>query len=637
MESRIILTWIAFVVVIVTTNVQGFLVPSQDHVGSLHQKRIAGSHGGDWNLPRRRRPQGEEDGPSMRKPLSSRTSLQVLSINFNFNQKNDDDKKDDEDDNKDGRNSIDLLGNVEDEDEEDFSSFIEGLGQWPLYPVDEKEVQKEKQTQESSSSESSSTSSSSSSPQTSSLSDVVPPSSGRYRGVSPLGNFFRFEAILDMATSTLSSTEEEESPSSNTSSKLKNGNNNNGNETYFSSIFSAADQLVKAVTAKEATTVADLLLEQEETNNQKAAIEQETIQFLKDAKATSSSSTTQPADQLGKAAEAMVKDAAETFEYLVTEASSVLSMNSVQDLLIRANTVFGTPVVTTNGTKTMSTNIENVTNDIVDVAKKAAQEQGLDEEVAADQARETTNYVANMVNVANSLFGAGYAYGSKSGLAESVDSPLVDVLNIQDSRPLFASASTARRIDPTFQYESVIRKGAEMGTLAGAVYEDGVAKSHELGHSLVANGTVADVAWMVTDSIDYESSYYEDVPKNQKPMMVRTITIRGFDASDESVDRERILNEICKADGKLMTPDIPNVIFHSGLMETARAIYQEMDKYIHYTSPNHKLVINGHSIGGSLSILLLLLFVCDKGGKVIMCAFIYLCLSSQMCIFFFFC
>ena len=63
---------------------------------------------------------------------------------------------------------------------------------------------------------------------------------------------------------------------------------------------------------------------------------------------------------------------------------------------------------------------------------------------------------------------------------------------------------------------------------------------------------------MVTDSLASEIDFAEgpagrgSVNKrfptsNATPTLVRTITIRGFDASDEGVDREAVLTNICEA------------------------------------------------------------------------------------------
>ena len=77
---------------------------------------------------------------------------------------------------------------------------------------------------------------------------------------------------------------------------------------------------------------------------------------------------------------------------------------------------------------------------------------------------------------------------------------------------------------------------------------------------------------------------------------MRTITIRGFDASDEDVDREGLINRICAA--KPDKVDVASgVLLHSGLRKIARAIYKDVKQYIDWTSPSDKIVLNGHSIG----------------------------------------
>jgi hypothetical protein len=471
------------------------------------------------------------------------------------------------------------------DEDSDFSVWVEGLRQWPLYPssevvdVEEKEVAKRDSAR----------------------------SSGRYRGLNPLNNFIKFEAVLDLASGP------------------------NKTEPYFTNIFAAADQLFKTINDREnedissdladVTTVEELIEREKWMENIQKTIgagapfdasDINTRDILARLSLTQTSAiTSSNASQasLGKAAEAIVKEATARIEYLVSEASTALTPKNVQDLIVRASQVFSS-----NGT----TSVEAVTNDIVQAAESIAKDRGLDVQFARDRARETTRYAANMVTVANSVFGAGYAYGSRSGAAGSEESPLSGFVSIQQvSKPLFADFVSAGRIEP-FQYETVVAKGAEMGILAGAIYEDALPKCHKLGHSLVANGTTAEVAWMVTDSIDYESRFVEpkgDQQVEKRPIFVRTITIRGFDASDDTVDRESLLNTICTAASEPMNSDTSNIVFHSGLLSTARELYTELKKYIEWASPNHKIVMNGHSIGGSLSVLMLLLLTCEYGGK----------------------
>jgi hypothetical protein len=224
-----------------------------------------------------------------------------------------------------------------------------------------------------------------------------------------------------------------------------------------------------------------------------------------------------------------------------------------------------------------------------------------------------------MVNIANRVFASGYAYGSRSGVAGSEGSPFTANVPADELRPLFADFATAERIEP-FQYQNVVTIGATMGILAGAIYDDTMARCHKVEHSLVANGTTADVGWIVTDSIELSSNFADPETlygssNKDEPIFVRTITLRGFDASDSTVDRERLLQGICSAAGKPINSEIPNVVFHSGLLGIATEIYEDVKKYIEWASPDHKIVFNGHSIGGSLSVLLLLLMTAEKGRK----------------------
>lgn len=301
---------------------------------------------------------------------------------------------------------------------------------------------------------------------------------------------------------------------------------------------------------------------------------------------------------------------------------------SLQDLVGRATISTGTTV-------------ESISNDIVAAALKIAKESGVELNVqfAADRAKEATEYAVGVANTANVILDAGYAYGSRSGaagmtgrdddlsyLAASGASRSVLAKGLPHQAPLFGAFDSAQRIEP-YEYSNVLHQGARMGALAGAIYEDSLARSHELGHSLVANGTTANVAWMVTDSImdykDYQSAFrhHEDDERkptvesaSTSPVMIRTITLRGFDASDESVDREALLSEICLATPVAMDEETANtVVFHKGLLDIARQIYKDTKQFIDWASPNTKIVLNGHSVGGSLSVLMLLLITRERG------------------------
>lgn len=144
-----------------------------------------------------------------------------------------------------------------------------------------------------------------------------------------------------------------------------------------------------------------------------------------------------------------------------------------------------------------------------------------------------------------------------------------------------------------------LTEAGKMGALSGAIYEDTVPRARQLGESIVARGTTKDVVWMVTDG-------------HHSDGLVRTITIRGYDASDEEVDREQLLNNICTALPEQLKSS-KGLKVHSGMLAIAREIYRDVKGYIDWMAPNHKLVVNGHSVGGSLSLLVLLLMVNDLG------------------------
>jgi len=375
-----------------------------------------------------------------------------------------------------------------------------------------------------------------------------------------------------------------------------------------------------------------------------------------DADITSSSSST----NMTQAAELILKDTTNKMEYLVAEASSTIlepsddgstssssssssSTSTLQDIVDRASSVFNnaaissstaTATATATATTTTGTIVESISNDIVSTAQKIAKESGVEINVqfAADRAREATEFAVGVAASANMVLDSGYACVSRSGspaISTSGDGSVAEA----HRPPLFGDFASAQRIEP-YEFDNVVFQGAEMGILAGAIYEDPIVRCHQQGHSLVANGTTANVAWMVTDSVmdrkHYTSAFrhHEDdaLSKTEDssedassgPVMIRTITMRGFDASDESVDREALLNEICFATAEPMDDATADrVVFHKGLLNIAREMYAEMKQYIDWTSPNHKIVLNGHSVGGSLAVLMLLLIASERGADYV--------------------
>ena len=156
-----------------------------------------------------------------------------------------------------------------------------------------------------------------------------------------------------------------------------------------------------------------------------------------------------------------------------------------------------------------------------------------------------------------------------------------------------------------------------MGALAGAIYEDTLPRTRALSQTIVARGVTQDIAWMVTDSVANRSSFNDENSESmataETPILVRTITIRGYDASDDTIDRELLLNRICTATPRPIKRGT-GVRVHAGLLEIAEAIFEDVKQYINWTAPTHKIVFNGHSVGGSLSLLLLLLMRKEQGA-----------------------
>jgi len=301
---------------------------------------------------------------------------------------------------------------------------------------------------------------------------------------------------------------------------------------------------------------------------------------------------------IGGTTDSLFKEATSRIEYFVTEASTAISPNAVKDLVQRAG-------------RALSAQDPGV---LVKRATNLAREQGLNVSEAAERAKQTTEYTTNLVKLANGLLQNGYARGDK---VKDADTAVTD----KESKALFSDFKTAKTISPSLQ-KSFVAKAAELGSICGAIYQETVPRTLGLGHSIVGNSTTEDVSWMVTDCIaslaefqEHDSIFAEN-RSEEKSMLVRTITIRGFDASDESIDRELLLNRICTA-----TPEAleNGVIVHSGLMEIAREIYKDVKPFIDLTAPPHKLVLTGHSVGGSISILLLFLMVQDKGGTRTAC------------------
>ena len=282
---------------------------------------------------------------------------------------------------------------------------------------------------------------------------------------------------------------------------------------------------------------------------------------------------------IGGTTDAIIKEATAQIEYLVS-ASSAISPSVVSDLFQRA----GRALSSQDG------------SDLNKTATRLAHEQGLNVSEAAERVRQTTEYTTSIVKLANDILQNGWTAGDK--VKKIVD---------DDQKALFSDFKTAKAVLQS-QYKTIIAKAAELGTLCGAIYEETIPRTLGLGHSIVANGTSEDVTWMVTDCIANQDEYHESGDSEQ-PALVRTIVIRGYDASDENVDREHLLNRICTATPEALSN---GVLVHGGLLSLARSIYKDVKPFIDLTAPQHRLVLTGHSVGGSLAVLLLFLMVQDK-------------------------
>jgi hypothetical protein len=603
---------------------------------------------------------------SKKRQSSSPISLNLFSVASNVRNSN---NNDDDDGKK--KKSPPVTSNPDQETyllDSDFPSWVEGLRQWPRYPsvTEQRSDSDDDNTDETTSLSSSSAGSRPKEEDTSVW-------SSRYRGSNPLSNFINFEALLEAATSTtnvtaalttatntlMSSGVTPSSSTTTTTTSATPSESSPASTSTFPNVFAITEQLLRmsSVSAKNDDDKVTKRLKDEATSSLSnvSTIEEfmafekwmETIskavmigggtsrntasEAVSNAVAAAitkpdaisiTSAPTSSSPVTAFSAETIVKEATARIEYLVNSTSVALSPSRFQNMILQANRALSW------------TSVETVTDNVLQAAEEAAQDRGLDVKQVKDRARETTRFAADIVSVANSLFGAGFAYGAEpqdaSALTttEMADSSSTDPS--PESKPLFADFASARVLSASY-YCSVVARAAEMGPLAGTIYEVGMDRFQQLGHALVANGTTDDVYWMITDSIGYERDYVESSSLSHQsknggagqPILIRTITIRGFDASDEKVDRERLLNTICRAQGVPLSNDTTTanpsskVVFHKGLLSTARAIYRDVKKYIDWASPSqHRIVLNGHSIGGSLSILLLFLLTEDLGGRL---------------------
>ncbi|KAL9188698.1 hypothetical protein ACHAXT_007076 [Thalassiosira profunda] len=271
------------------------------------------------------------------------------------------------------------------------------------------------------------------------------------------------------------------------------------------------------------------------------------------------------------ATEKILQDASQRLEFLFNGTSSAFSPSALQSLIVRASDALAL--------QQASGNLTAAAYDIFQQAGRAP--------------RATAQYTAELVQFANGVLAGGYA-------------------------PLFGNYPSVRSIPAEEQMRKAV-KPSEFARLAGAVYEDNVARTHEAGHSIVAQGKTADVGWLVTDSIQYEDDFRSDASnKERKPTLVRTFVLRGYDASDDEVDREGLLNVVCTASPvPILQNGKAEVRVHEGMLALAQELLAELGQYVDLTSPGHKFVFTGHSIGGSLAVLVMILLANDRGESFV--------------------
>ena len=292
------------------------------------------------------------------------------------------------------------------------------------------------------------------------------------------------------------------------------------------------------------------------------------------------------------ATEKILRDATQRLEFLISSTSSAFSPSAIQDLIIRASNALAI--------QEASGNLTAAAYSVFEAAGKAP--------------RATAKYTAELVQFANGVLAGGYVRDESK-----IDGDTKGGLNLgyAQAKPLFYNYRSARLV-PLKERRQAIFKAADFATLSGAIYENTIPITHDLGHSIVAQGKTAGIAWMITDSIQYEQDFSSDSSTitTPRPVLVRTFVIRGYDASDEEVDREGLLNVICTAAPvPIRTNEKSSVQVHEGMLSMAEDLMKELEKFIDMTSPSHKFVFAGHSIGGSLSIILLLLLTNSRGGE----------------------
>jgi len=300
-------------------------------------------------------------------------------------------------------------------------------------------------------------------------------------------------------------------------------------------------------------------------------------------------------------------------EKFIEETTSQLNyffIRGATSLMIQSDETMN-PYLNTNAIQDIIQNI-NVSSKSISLAmdrvlvetETLAKENGLDVGIVVEEAR---GNAMELIEFGNSVLADGYVSGpnKKQRYDDEYEGASVNALfDNFDCRNVKSKEISS--ID-----------AGKMADLSAAIYEeDMVERAHKLDQTIVASGSTSDVSWLVTDSIISNTEEMSWDKKNTKTghSLVRTITIKGFDASDENVDRERLLGNIWTATPEILSED-GKIGVHSGLLSIAKGLYDELNQYLDGLAPSHKIILNGHSIGGSLSNLLLMILAKEKGAE----------------------
>jgi len=302
-------------------------------------------------------------------------------------------------------------------------------------------------------------------------------------------------------------------------------------------------------------------------------------------------------DDSENAISSFLQDATDQVESLVAQASLSVKGSALDDFLTKASDL----LETRRRPKVSGPNPE-----LLELVENAT---------ILDDTATTTLEVANIV-LRNGFVAA--TKGSKDDDDDDDQSTYWNLLpNANTSEaPLLSNFTSAYAVETPQK----LVQAAEMGALCVSVYREMLPRTSALGHTVVDQGLAANVKWMVTDSIMNQTN--SDNSGDTEAIRLRTVTIRGFDPSDGECDAEELVNDICSASPEeFATPSGETVLLHSGMLKIARAIYDIVRPFLVFEddsdAPFDKVVLTGHSVGGSNALLILLLLEQEMGAEFI--------------------